>query len=56
MILYIGMAVIMILIQRLINSHSVLINTVVATALMLLFIFIANKRDKFISVYLGKTI
>jgi len=56
MILYIGMAVIMILIQRLINSHSVLINTLVATALMLLFIFIANKRDKFISVYLGKTI
>ena len=54
MILYIGTAVIMILIQKMMSTGSVLVNTAIATTLMLLFIFIANKRDKFISVYLGK--
>jgi O-antigen/teichoic acid export membrane protein len=56
MILYIGLAVIMVLIAKYLHSGSVLLNTVLGTALLLLFIFIANKRDKFISVYLGKTI
>jgi O-antigen/teichoic acid export membrane protein len=56
MILYIGTAVIMVLIEKILHTDSILLNTLIATSLMLIFIFIANKRDKFISVYLGKSI
>lgn len=54
--LYVGIAVAMVMISKQTHSGSVILNTCISTFLMFIFIVIANKRDRFINVFSGKSI
>jgi O-antigen/teichoic acid export membrane protein len=56
MVLYISLAVTMVLVSKWIKTSYDLVNLSVSTSLIFVFIIIANKRDKFISVFSGKSI